>query len=126
MKKVLFFAGLVITLGSCYNDSYDKLYPSTPTTNSCDTTTIGFAADIKPIFSAQCSSNNYSCHAPGAAGGVDLSTYNTTLSDYAGNGKLLKDINWSGGNNMPLGLPKISDCDINKITRWVHQGAQNN
>ena len=126
MKKVLLFAGLAITLGSCYNDSYDKLYP-TQTVVTCDTTTVGFAADIKPIFAANCSVNSSDCHSAGSAGGINLNIYSPELTDQVSNGKLLKDINFvSGANAMPKNGSKMGSCDINKITRWVNQGGLNN
>ena len=126
MKKIFLFAGLVVALGSCYNDSYDKLYP-TPVTVTCDTTTISFATDIKPIFAANCSVNSSDCHSAGSAGGINLNIWSTDLTDFVSNGKLLKDINFTAGSNaMPKGASKMGDCDINKITRWAHQGGLNN
>ncbi len=55
-------ASALIILAGCYNDKADQLYPE-PTTgggNSCDTTTMSFAADIKPLMDQYCATA--SCH----------------------------------------------------------------
>ncbi len=127
MKKIFFAIGMVVLMGSCYNDKYDKLYPTpTVTVNTCDTTTISCATDILPIFVANCSVNNSSCHSAASSSGVDLSTWNAIMKGYATNGTLIKDINFGMGNNMPKGGTQLSACDINKITRWAHLGGINN
>lgn len=120
-----------VVVSSCYNDKYDKLYPATPaTTTTCDTTTITYAHDIQPIIAANCYNVGGGCH---DAAGSSTSGFNYTT--YAGlvvnitDGSLLTDINFTptrGHNPMPKGGTQISACDINKITRWVNQGYQNN
>ncbi len=128
MKKLMIVAGLLLALSSCYNDKYDKLYPAI-TTTSCDTTTITYAHDIAPIISASCYSPGNGCHdAAGASvSGYDYQTSITAIQNNALSGALLGDINWlPRHNNMPKNGTKLSDCDINKITRWVNLGAQNN
>ena len=129
MKKLtILAAGLLLFLGSCYNDKYDKLYPAVAT-NTCDTATVTFAQDILPILNASCNISG-GCH---DAAGMATSGYNFTTYDgiqsQATTDILINDINGtpsSRHNAMPKNLPKISDCDINKMTRWVNQGAQNN
>lgn len=129
MKKILMVAGLLLILGSCYNDKYDKLYPTPPpNTNTCDTTTITYTNDIKPIIVANCYSPGNGCHdATGSLVSLfDYQTSITALQTNAHDGSLLTDINFAptrGHNNMPKGGSPLSACDINKITRWVHQGA---
>lgn len=113
---------LLIGLSGCYYDKADKLYPLNTTTNTCDTTTTSYANDILPILNANC--NLSGCH-------DNRSAYNftvfATLQTWALNGRLVGDINMASGfNPMPKNLPKLPDCSINKITRWVNQGAQNN
>ena len=54
MKKIaLFAAASLLILAGCYNDKYDKLYPK-PVTNTCDTTTITYSNDVKPIIVSNC------------------------------------------------------------------------
>ena len=121
-KLVAFFLPAVI-MASCYNDKYDKLYPTG--TVACDTTTVTYAADIQPIFNAKC--NTVECHdAATASGGYTFMTH-AGAQPAALNGKLMGSITWSVGfSAMPKNLPKLPDCEINKIRRWVNQGALNN
>ena len=123
-------AVLIIAVSSCYNDKYDKLYPNPTVTVTCDTTTITYSHDVLPIITANCAIAG-GCHdAAGAAtSGYDYSGSITVLQGNATSGALVTDINWAptrGHNNMPKNLPQLSSCDINKITRWVNQGAPNN
>ena len=130
MKKIMLAASLLLMLGSCYNDKYDKLYPPQVTT-TCDTTAVTYTADVKPIIVANCYSPGNGCH---DAVGSSTSGYNyessiTPLQGNAADGSLVTDINWTptrGHNSMPKNGTKLSACDINKITRWVNLGAQNN
>jgi hypothetical protein len=125
MKKYLVVAGLLLLFSSCYNDKYDRLYPMV--VNPCDTTTITYAKDIQPIIAANCFKPGSGCHDVAGTSGINFETSITSLQGYAASGVLLGDINWhTGYNPMPKGGAKMSDCEINKITRWVHLGAPNN
>lgn len=122
-------AGLLLVLGSCYNDKYDKLYP-TPTTTSCDTTTIKYSTDVAPIITTYCAINGGCHNAAGnsVTGGLDYTVF-ATLQAQATASLIIADINGTptrGHNAMPLNLPPLSQCNINKITRWVNEGAPNN
>lgn len=109
-------------IAGCYNDKYDKLYPTGTVT--CDTATVSYAADVQPILTAKC--NTAGCHDATASAGYMLTTHAGSQA-VAATGKLLGTINWTTGfSAMPKNLPKLSDCEINKITRWVNQGALNN
>lgn len=122
MKKIMLAAIMLVAFAGCYNDKYDKLYPVT-----CDTTTVSYAHDIAPIMNASC--NTAGCHgAGGGTSGLDFTIF-LQLQGQATADILLNDINGTlgrGNHAMPKDLPKLAQCDINKITRWVNQGAQNN
>ena len=129
MKKLIIIGCTIIAFAGCYNDKYDQLYPTpTPskgTTNTCDTTTVSYTTEIKPIFDQSC--NTSGCHAAGSGStGYDF-TDTTVLKTQAKNGSIVQDINFApsgrGHNNMPYGGSKITACSINKITRWVNLGA---
>ncbi len=129
MKKILPVAAFLIFLGGCYNDKYDKLYPK-PATTTCDTTTIKYSTDIQPIINASCAINGGCHNAAGnsSTGGRDYTVLATLQAD-ATAASMLNDINGTptrGHNTMPLNLPSLSSCDINKITRWVNEGAPSN
>lgn len=128
MKKLMIVAGILLVLNSCYNDKYDKLYP-VPVVVTCDTANVTFGNDIMPIITANCNVAG-GCHdAAGAAvSGYDFTEYGGIHSQ-ATYDILVNDINGTpsaGHHTMPKNLPKIAQCDINKITRWVNQGAPNN
>ena len=109
-------------VAGCYNDKYDKLYPTG--TVACDTTTVTYAADIQPIFNAKC--NTAGCHDATASGGYSFATH-AGAQPAALNGKLIGCVTWTTGFvPMPQNQPKLSDCEIDKLRRWVNQGALNN
>ena len=91
--------------------------------SSCDTVTVSFANDVKPIFETYC----ITCHgSTNPNGGVSLNSYNG-VSAVAKTGKLLGVVKWSNGFlMMPLGGSQIPDCDINTLAAWINQGLINN
>jgi len=131
MKKItLATAALLVLLAGCYNDKYDKLYPAIPINPAtCDTTTITYSHDIQPIIVANCYNPAAgTCHNAVGSSGYNYEVF-SVLQSNALSGWLLTDITFNptrGHNSMPKGGTKLSDCDINKITRWVNQGALQN
>jgi cytochrome c5 len=124
MKKIvlslssILMASLLIV--SCTNKKEAIEYP----TNTCDTSISRFSVEVKQVFTAYC----YSCHSTANAlslgGGNDLQDYQTVKA-YADFGRLMSDINFSGGNNMPKNGTKMPGCQINKILAWINKGAKN-
>ncbi len=115
VTPIIAVVGLIV-YSSCYKDNIETLYPVI----SCDTTTATFAADIQPIVSVNCASNG--CHdASTASGGYALDTY-AGVETIVYNGRLLGTIQ---AGTMPKS-GALSQCNINKITRWVNLGALNN
>lgn len=121
-------ASALIILAGCYNDKADQLYPEPTTTgggNTCDTTTMSYNDDIKPIISQYCTDPN--CHVGGGTTGSYLLNTYDGLKLTVTNNRLLGAINQDNGFvAMPQGMSKLSDCNINKITAWINQGALNN
>lgn len=120
---------LAFCLTGCYNDKYDQLYPASSVSPvTCDTTdSVHYSTDILPILTANCNIAG-GCHdaAGSATSGFNFATY-SGIASQARNGNLLGDINWvPTHNDMPKGLSKISQCDINKFTAWVFQGYKDN
>ena len=130
MKKLIVIAGLLLFISSCYNDKYNKLYPPATTAVTCDTTAVSFQKDIQPIIASYCSIPG-GCH---DATGSNISGYNFTIyvgiARVANHSMLIDDLNQMPSTStyhaMPLNLPQIPACDINKFTAWVNQGALNN
>ena len=127
MKKIILAVALLLIFSGCYNDKYDKLYPATAT---CDTTTVSYARDIAPIINSSCAIAGGCHNADGNSATINLDfTVLSILQSQATTALMVDDINDNPGrghNSMPLNLPKLQQCDINKITRWVNQGALNN
>ncbi len=116
----------VVLLAGCYNDKADKLYPAPTTATPCDTSNVTYSNDVKPILLSSCAKS--ACHdAATPSNGYDFSGYTGAMAA-ALNGRLLGTVKQASGetNPMPKGLPKLDSCSINKITRWVNQGAPNN
>ena len=94
----------------------------------CDTSAaMSFSTDIVPILSANCTNG---CH-----DNVGLGHALLTATDLQNDTFLLFNNNTYLGyslidtvpsKRMPLGRPRLSDCQIAKIRRWVTEGANNN
>ncbi len=115
-----FALGAIFT--GCYNDKYDQLYPQG---SSCDTANVTYSNTIKPIMAQSCAT--IGCHdATTKESGYDFNNY-SDLQIAVNANRLLPVINHqSGVQPMPQGMPKLSDCNIAKITKWVSAGAPNN
>jgi mono/diheme cytochrome c family protein len=116
MKKLIRFILLVVftlSMSSCYYDQIEEieLPPGT---------VVEFAADIQPIFAANC----VECH--NASRDPDLraeNAYNSLVPEYvtqgnADNSELYSVLNGGHGN--------ISTADLALIELWINSGAQNN
>ena len=111
-----------LLLSSCYYDKEELIYSVGGGT--CDTVAMKYSVDVVNILSTYC----YKCHGGTAAsgGGFVFDNY-TGIKSMVTNGKLLKAINHqAGASAMPKGDPKLTDCNIAKITAWVNNGAPNN
>ena len=123
--KLLFLTTSLFYITSCTNDkAQDILTPTTPTTpgSDCDTASvISYSTQIVPIINTNC----ISCH--GAAnGGTKLHDW-TNVHANASSGKLFSSVSQDGSAlQMPQGAAKLSDCDIEKIRKWVAAGSPDN
>lgn len=91
-------------------------------TAACDTTVFTYTA-VKKIIDANC----INCHSGNTpSGGLNFSVH-TGLKAVADNGKLLGAVTQSPGfSPMPSGSPKLPDCQITQIRKWIQAGAPNN
>jgi len=123
MKRCAGFAIIIIAMIACEKTNEENESGPVPNPVGCDTINMKYATNIQPIIQNNC----YSCHANGQAeGGVTLDTYNK-IKQRADNGILIGVITHASGfKAMPFGLPKLSDCNINKIKAWVARGALDN
>ena len=115
---------MLAAFSSCYNDKAELLYP----TSTCKSDSVTFSGVVGPILMVNCASAD-GCHKTADAatsGGVSLDNV-AGAQVVANNGKLVGVITHATGySQMPKNLPKLDDCSIAKITRWVTDGAPNN
>lgn len=113
MKKQIFSAlFLSFLLGACTYDS-----------DTCSTGNVSYSSTITSIFS-----NNgcYSCHGtlPSSGAPFSLNDYHSVIAQ---KDRILGSISHANGYApMPQGLPKMSECDINKVKAWIEAGAPDN
>jgi len=121
IKQTIALAIMVIVFSSCYYDNQEDLYPFYE--NNCDTTSVSYAATVKPILDISC----VSCHqASNPSGDVLLDTYEQVKIN-AENGRLLGSINHENGYTaMPLGGGKLSTCSLAQIKSWIDNGNPDN
>lgn len=113
---------LLSSLGGCYYDKEEILYPA----GSCDTATVTYGATVSGIINTNCNVCHSTASANANGGGIQLDSY-TKLKVYVDNGRLMGSINHAGGfSPMPKNATKLNGCDISKIQAWVNKGAPNN
>ncbi|SRR5258708_2025821 len=129
MKKILLWGLILFAIfwagvTGCTKQSEDKLSKGSGA-GGCDTTSVKYTTDIVPILQNNC----YECHGSGSSagsGGILLEGY-SNLVTWANNGYLAGCVTHAPGYvAMPYLRPRLSDCEVNKIVAWIHQGVHNN
>jgi len=123
MRRALFLLLLSgPSLSGCTYDNAEELLESQPVV-ACDLTAVTYQATIAPILARNCRS----CHnATLPSGSINLETY-AQVKRLADNGLLVGVTSHADGfDPMPQGAPKLSDCDISRIKKWVADGAPDN
>jgi hypothetical protein len=112
---------LIIISGGCYNEKADLLYPA----GGCNTDSVTYSGTVKAILNQNCALSG--CHdAASAMSGVVLENV-AGAQVVAKDGRLLNVINHVPGfSEMPKDRPKLDDCSIQKISKWVQDGAPDN
>lgn len=121
---VLIIPALLLFLAtSCYYDNEEYLYPDNGGIPGCDTTDVTYSGTVAPILVNNCND----CHNPASpSGGVIVDNY-TDLLVYVNNGRFWGSINHDQGYQpMPRNSPKLSECNLTKIKKWIDDGALNN
>jgi mono/diheme cytochrome c family protein len=113
-----------VSISSCYYDKEDLLYGTGnagPCTDSAGT--VSYTQKIVPMLEQNC----YSCHSGNSPSGSQLMGTYAADRAMAQNGKLYGTINHSAGfSPMPKGTPKMSNCQIITIKKWIDAGMLNN
>lgn len=125
MKHKYFCIGTVVLVlfgvgqSSCYYDIESELYGG----QLCDTSSIAsYSQKVVPIMEQFCTG----CHGGNSPqANIALESYDE-VSIFVADGRLSCTINH--GNDcsaMPENAPKIPECDILEIERWINAGAAN-
>jgi hypothetical protein len=120
-RFTLFFIATFSMLSACYYDNEETLYSGSA---NCDTTDFAFSTRINPIIENSCLSG---CHSQASgSGGIVLEGY-INITNSAASGDLMCVISHqSGCSPMPKNSPKLSDCDIQAVQRWIDNGTPDN
>jgi hypothetical protein len=118
MSEWLVAVCIVLTATSCYYDVEEVLYPG-----GCNSETVTYSGTVLPILQREC----FTCHDNlSQNGGISLEGYSKVLIT-VDNGSLLGAIRHEQGYSaMPDGLAKLDACTIEKIEKWVGEGAPDN
>lgn len=126
LKTAIVFALFsLIAFGGCYYDNEEDLYPQVI---PCDTSNVTYSGTVKPIIDQYC----ISCHSQGnPSGNINLEGYTNVA--IAGDivpgvyGSLYGVIShYSGNSPMPKNQPKLPDCKIRQIKKWIDEGTPDN
>lgn len=101
---------------SCYYDNVEELYPDGA---PCDLDTVTYLNEIRPIIDKDCATSG--CHVPGT-GRKDLTTYEG-VKDIVDDGRLVDRA--IVRKDMPPSQP-LSGCEMDKIQKWIDDGALEN
>lgn len=121
LSALIFLATIFV---SCYRDKEEELYPIRTT---CDTArTISFSQQVEPLLNTYCKACHSTANNNSAGGNLNLEGYDN-FSQWAKNGVVLQSIKHEAGvSPMPKNSPKLSDCSISIIEKWIDEGALNN
>ena len=124
LKHILIALLALPLFSACYYDNEEELYPA-GSGAPCDTTVTTYSARVAAIVQENC----LSCHSTAASPGANNISLegHANLKIYVDNGKLMGAITHTPGYSfMPKNEPKLTDCEIAAIQRWVSNGSQNN
>ena len=91
--------------------------------SACDANVFTYSGAIKPLLDTKC----VGCHSTASPGGNIILSTHTAVRTVALNGKLYGSIaHQAGFSPMPKNAPKLKDCEITQVQRWIAAGALNN
>lgn len=115
-NNLIIILSLILSFSSCYYDDEETLYGNI----SCETSSVSFSKDIKPIIATNCAISG--CHVQGGAGSGIFENY-TQIKDKVDNGSLKNRVIVQ--KDMPPSKP-LTNCQIQYIEQWINDGALNN
>ena len=118
-KTVVTLAFLSVFLFGCYYHKEDDLNPV-----PCDNSNVTYSTTITSLLAKyEC----ITCHSgPAPSGNFTLVGYNNVKAKVLENRLLGAISHASGFSPMPQGGPKLTDCEISKVKKWIDAGAPEN
>jgi len=108
--------GSTLLFAACGDD--EEMMDPMDTCETADLTYTNFAASL---INGSCAV--VGCHGEGTTSTFPMNDY-TTTNAAVGFGRILGAVNHSPGfSPMPKGGAKLSDCNIDKLTAWINDGA---
>jgi hypothetical protein len=104
----------------CEYENIEDNYPPPPT-SPCDSATVSYMSDIRPIIFQSCAING--CHASGGPQS-ELTTYEQ-VKFYVDNGLFKSWVIDQVPYAMPIGTP-LTPEELQKIGTWLDEGACKN
>lgn len=123
MKRItLLLITISSALISCEYNNLEKMYPAVEECDT-DTTAVTYTKDIQAILTKNCGLDN-SCHQTnGSTSEIPLTSY-ADVQNVVVTGQLVSSVTHDGNAaDMPKSLPKLEECELNKIIAWVNQGS---
>ncbi len=127
LKAFLFlvFALGILGLSSCYVDKEETLYPKTK--SNCDTANVTYNGSVKPLISQYCLACHNTSNNASLGGNLNLDGYINLSNAIKNERPILKSIQHAADvSAMPKNSPKLSDCNIAIIQKWINAGMLNN
>lgn len=93
--------------------------------DTCETTGLTYDNFAKDFLVSNCATAG-GCHVAANANDLTVGSYETyeEAKIVVNRGKIKAAINHEDGvSNMPKGEPKLSDCNIAKLSAWIDAGA---
>lgn len=112
----LFFIIGILSLGGCYYDNGEHLYPN----SFCDTINVTYSGTIEPLLRTNCAVPG--CHAFGGEGTGDFTQFGVVAAA-VDDGTLQTVLN--ARSMPPLGYAPLRACQVQQIGKWVANGALN-
>lgn len=125
--KISALALAVCAMYACRYDKADELYV-TPT---CDTTvSTTFSQYVSTVVDNNCLECHSTANNASLGGSINLEGYDNLINyvnDGPNGGSFMGAITHNPNYiAMPDGAAKLDDCTIQKLQKWINNGAQNN
>lgn len=124
IRNSIFSLLFMVCFTTCYYDNEENLYPELG--QNCDLANITYSLTVKPILQSTCLSCHSTLASSGSGGGIRLENY-TDLKTYVSNGRFYGAITHATGYSaMPKGGGTLDNCTLQKLKKWMDDGALNN